>query len=73
MIATSTEVPAWLDREAYPFRSQWIEVAPGQRMHYLDEGAGEVLLFVHGTPTWSFEWRHLIRGLSDRYRCVPPI
>jgi pimeloyl-ACP methyl ester carboxylesterase len=41
-------------------------------MHYLDEGAGETVLFVHGTPTWSFEWRHLIRGLSEQHRCIAP-
>jgi haloalkane dehalogenase len=42
----------------------------GQRLHYIDEGAGEPLLFVHGNPTWSFYWRNLILGLRDRYRCV---
>jgi haloalkane dehalogenase len=41
-------------------------------MHYADEGRGETLLFVHGTPTWSFEYRHLIRALSPQYRCVAP-
>jgi haloalkane dehalogenase len=41
-------------------------------MHYVDEGSGEPLLFVHGTPTWSFEWRHLIRALSPGYRCIAP-
>ena len=30
------------------------------------------VLFVHGTPTWSFEYRHLIRALSARYRCIAP-
>jgi len=29
-----------------------------------------MVLFVHGNPTWSFAWRHLIRGLSDQYRCI---
>jgi haloalkane dehalogenase len=42
----------------------------GQRLHYIEEGAGEPLLFVHGNPTWSFYWRDLILGLRDRYRCV---
>ena len=42
----------------------------GHRLHYLDEGAGEPLLFVHGNPTWSFYWRNLILGLRDSYRCV---
>jgi haloalkane dehalogenase len=64
--------PAWLDRTAYPFRSRWLELGGGARMHYVDEGSGETLLFVHGTPTWSFEWRHLIRGLAPHYRCVAP-
>lgn len=41
-------------------------------MHYVDEGAGPALLFVHGTPTWSFDWRHLIRALSPTHRCVAP-
>ena len=65
-------VPAWLDREAYPFEHHWAELPGGQRMHYLDEGVGEPVLFVHGTPTWSFEWRHLVRGLSATHRCIAP-
>ena len=28
------------------------------------------VVFVHGTPTWSFEWRHLVGGLKDSYRCL---
>jgi haloalkane dehalogenase len=39
-------------------------------MHYIDEGTGEPLLFVHGTPTWSFEWRHLIRAFAPTHRCI---
>ena len=62
--------PAWVDREAFPFRSRFLELAPGRRVHYIDEGQGDVLLFVHGTPTWSFEWRHVIRALSRTHRCV---
>lgn len=65
-------VPAWLDREAYPFAHRWARLPGGARMHYVDEGAGEPVLFVHGTPTWSFEWRHLIRGLSATHRCIAP-
>jgi haloalkane dehalogenase len=45
-------------------------MAPGRRLHYVDEGEGDTLLFVHGTPTWSFEWRHCIRALSPTHRCV---
>jgi len=65
-------VPAWLDRDAYPFAHHWLDLPGGRRMHYVDEGRGETILFIHGTPTWSFEWRHLIRALSRSHRCVAP-
>lgn len=45
---------------------------PGSRIHYVDEGQGDVVLFVHGTPTWSFEFRHLIAALAPKYRCIAP-
>lgn len=69
--AATAGVPAWLDREAYPFHSRWTGVA-GSRLHYVDEGAGATVLFVHGTPTWSFEFRHVIAALAPRYRCIAP-
>jgi haloalkane dehalogenase len=58
---------AW--RDLYPFQSHFVSLGP-HRMHYVDEGAGEPLLFVHGNPTWSFYWRKLVLGLRDRFRCV---
>jgi haloalkane dehalogenase len=64
-------VPAWVDRVGYPFRSRLADLPTG-RVHYVDEGTGEPILFVHGTPTWSYEWRHLIRALAPRWRCVAP-
>jgi haloalkane dehalogenase len=60
---------AWLDPALYPFVSRYIEI-DGQRLHYLDEGEGEVVLFVHGTPSWSFEWREQIKQLSQHQRCI---
>lgn len=61
--------PAWLDTRAYPFAPRAVEIE-GARVHYVDEGRGPTVLMVHGLPTWSFLWRHLIAGLSERYRCV---
>jgi pimeloyl-ACP methyl ester carboxylesterase len=61
--------PAWLDTRAYPFVSRVVEL-DRVGVHYVDEGDGPTILFVHGLPTWSFVWRHLIVGLRDRYRCV---
>lgn len=58
-------------RALYPFDSHEI-VLEGQRYHYLDEGAGEPLLLVHGNPTWSFYWRNLVQALRPRYRLIVP-
>lgn len=60
-----------IDRKAYPFPNNWMLLDQG-RMHYVDEGGGEPVLFVHGTPTWSFEWRHVIRALAPTHRCIAP-
>jgi haloalkane dehalogenase len=53
----------------YPFASHWFPT-PAGRIHYIDEGAGEPILFVHGNPTWSFLYRHIVAALRDRYRCI---
>ena len=58
-------------RGIYPFASNHFNLKP-HRYHYLDEGDGETLLFLHGNPTWSFYYRTLIQGLKDSYRCVAP-
>ena len=68
---TPDAVPAWVDRIGYPFRTRFADL-PAGRVHYVDEGTGEPILFVHGTPTWSYEWRHLISALGPRWRCVAP-
>ena len=58
----------------YPTARHWFDRGDGIRMHYLDEGPrnGELLLMVHGNPSWSYAFRHLVAGLSDRYRCIVP-
>jgi haloalkane dehalogenase len=64
-------IPDWVDRHAYPFTAHFLQLPEG-RLHYVDEGTGPPVLFVHGTPTWSFEYRHLIRALSATHRCIAP-
>ena len=44
--------------------------SPEGRMHFVDVGRGSPVLFAHGTPTWAYEWRHLIQGLSPHARCI---
>jgi haloalkane dehalogenase len=56
-------------RDLYPFASRFVEVN-GLRMHYVDEGAGEPVVMLHGNPTWSFYFRELIRGLSGSRRTI---
>jgi len=61
--------PTWLDKRLFPFESNWIEI-DGQQIHYIDEGIGKTILFVHGTPEWSFGWRDLVKELRAHYRCI---
>jgi haloalkane dehalogenase len=58
-------------KDLYPFTSLYFDLSP-YKLHYLDEGEGEVLLFLHGNPTWSFYYRSLIQNFQGRYRCVVP-
>jgi haloalkane dehalogenase len=49
----------------FPFTPQFVEVEPGLRMAYVDEGprAAPVVLLLHGEPTWSFLYRKMIPPL----------
>ena len=44
----------------------------GLRLHYLDEGAGEPVVMLHGNPTWSFYFRHLVDSLRGTHRVIVP-
>lgn len=62
------------DLPDYPFTPLRTQVRPGIEMSFLDEGPrdGEVVLMLHGNPSWSYYWRHAVLGLRDRYRCIVP-
>ena len=64
-----TARPAWVPTDLYPFEDRYADVG-GCRVHYVEEGSGPPLLLLHGNPTWSFLYRDIIRGLTDRYRCI---
>ncbi|MDA9442363.1 alpha/beta hydrolase [Bradyrhizobium sp. CCBAU 51745] len=57
----------------FPFAPHFTN-APGFQMHYVDEGPreGEVVLCLHGEPTWGYLFRHLISALSPTHRVVVP-
>lgn len=64
-----TARPAWVNDELFPFESRFADVG-GAEVHYIDEGEGPVLLCLHGNPTWSFLYRHIVRGLREQFRCI---
>lgn len=50
----------------YDFAPHYVDI-DGMRMHYVDEGPrdGEVVLLLHGEPSWSYLYRHMIPPLRD--------
>ncbi len=53
----------------FPFESKFVEVH-GSNLHYVDEGAGDPILFLHGNPTSSYLWRNIIPHVSSHGRCI---
>lgn len=62
---------SWLDTAQYPFSPKGFETPEGT-LRYLDEGRGAPILLVHGTPSWSFEWRAQVAALSKTHRVIAP-
>ncbi len=60
---------SWLDKKEYPFNSNYFDLPMG-KMHYVDEGTGVPIVFVHGNPGWSYEFRKSIKDLSKTNRCI---
>ncbi len=57
----------------FPFSSHWITIS-GLKMHYLDEGPPDAnpVLLLHGVPSWSYLYRHIIPKIADKYRVLAP-
>ena len=56
---------------SFPYESKYIDVL-GSRMHYVEEGSGDPVLFLHGNPTSSYLWRNIIPHISPIGRCIAP-
>ncbi len=54
---------------AFPYESRFVTVK-GSQMHYVEQGEGDPILFVHGNPTSSYLWRNVIPHLSGSGRCI---
>ncbi|MEL6842434.1 MAG: alpha/beta fold hydrolase [Bacteroidota bacterium] len=61
----------WVDRQTYPFASHHYS-HPDGTIHYVDQGEGQVVVLLHGTPTWSYLYRGLIGPLSKQFRVIAP-
>ena len=61
----------WLNQAEYPFKQHTFEV-DGMEMNYIDEGKGSPIVMVHGTPSWSFLYRNLVKELMANHRCIAP-
>lgn len=57
------------DMPDFPFKPHYVEIN-GLRIHYVDEGKGEIILCLHGEPTWSFLYRKMIPILSAKHRVI---
>lgn len=62
----------------FPFAPHYAEVDGGTgtklRLAFIDEGprAAPIVLLMHGEPTWSFLYRHVIARLRERFRVLAP-
>ena len=59
----------WVNRTLFPFPVNEF-TTPAGVMRYVDIGHGPVVLFAHGTPTWSLLWRHAMAKLASNYRVI---
>ena len=55
----------------FPFESKYIEIN-GSKIHYVDVGEGDPILFLHGNPTSSYLWRNVIPHVQPHARCIAP-
>lgn len=53
----------------FPYPSRYAEVL-GSKLHYVEHGEGDPILFLHGQPTWSYLWRNVMPELEGRGRLI---
>ncbi len=55
----------------FPYPSHYVDVFDS-KMHYVEQGEGQPILFLHGVPTSSYLWRNVIPHLAPLGRCIAP-
>lgn len=74
MAALRTPESRFTNLPDYDFDAHYTDV-DGLRMHYVDEGPrdGAIMLLLHGEPSWSYLYRHMIPPLADAgFRVIAP-
>jgi len=59
----------------YPFKPHYVTIRDDLRLHYVDEGPrdGRVVIMMHGEPSWSFLYRHMIKKVAAAgFRVLAP-
>ncbi|WP_187142952.1 alpha/beta fold hydrolase [Terriglobus albidus] len=59
-----------ISKDTWNVEHRFMTLRSGANIHYVDEGRGPVLLFLHGNPSYSFQWRGLVQQLHGSFRCV---
>jgi haloalkane dehalogenase len=52
--------------------SRYVDIGGGRHIHYIEAGTGDPVVFLHGNPTSSYLWRHVIPHVAPRARCLAP-
>ncbi|WP_294228397.1 haloalkane dehalogenase [uncultured Shimia sp.] len=61
---TNTDISA-----DFPFAARFVEVK-GSQIHYVEDGTGDPVLFIHGNPASSYIWRNIIPHISPHARAI---
>lgn len=56
---------------SFHYPSHYVNVLDS-KIHYIEEGNGDPILFLHGIPTYSYIWRNIIPHLTDLGCCIAP-
>jgi cis-3-alkyl-4-acyloxetan-2-one decarboxylase len=70
-VRSNIPLPATAGEKHYPFTGHYLDL-DGIRMHYLDEGEGGPVVMLHGNPSWSIYYRHLVTALRGDHRAIVP-
>lgn len=55
----------------FPFESKYLDVLDS-KIHYIDQGQGDPIVFLHGILTSNYVWRNIIPTLAAHGRCIAP-